>query len=583
MSDNKRNENQNAEEMQALFDLLQRMEQRDEARRAYAFSHPEAADLITPEDEEEPRQFQIDSFVPVGMSDYDVSELLITTEENEAPHFVADDTAWETDGVAPRPSVRRNPFAALWTGFRDNLPKKGDAPRTKARKWGFLTSLLVMLVALVYLAVDLLLIPAQNTKLKNELIELYHPEDSQVVVSEEDDQYPEKMLASFRDLYDRNDEVRGWISYHADNSKDFLNIEYPIVYSGDNEKYLKKDFDGNKNRNGTLFFDKANHLESYKDKNRSLIVYGHNMASGQMFAGLNKFLGSVSNARSAATLTLSTLYRQDEYKVFAVILTDESDTRVGRYFNTRRTTFTSDSDFLQYIDEMRARSMFDYPVDVQGSDEILVLSTCTGKTSAHVKDGRLVVVARRVRDGETASVDTAKIVKNDDVIMPYYWYMNQKLTPHKYYLEEGLDYGDVPDEPNGSTQHTGRVESTTTTETVDGEDTTTADGDGTTATTADDDDTTTRRPTTGTTTGTKPTTGTTKPTEGTDPTEEPKPTESTDAGDATEPTDTTAPTTEPTEPTTEPTESTTEATTEATTTTTTEATTEPTTEPTTTE
>ena len=59
-----------------------------------------------------------------------------------------------------------------------------------------------MVVAIVYLVVDLLIIPAQNDQLKGELIDLYHPEQSQVVVR--DDNYPANMLASFQELYDRN-------------------------------------------------------------------------------------------------------------------------------------------------------------------------------------------------------------------------------------------------------------------------------------------------------------------------------------------------------------------------------------------
>lgn len=335
MSDYKPNENQNhsTEDMQALFDLLGRLEKREDAHRPqggiHTFSETEPLDLIAVEEADlhlEPARFQ-----PNGWSEGDIQDLLLIHQDE----FDSEDEEDEEERPAP-PRARRNPFGALWAGFCSNLPHKEDSVGTKVRKYGFLTSLLVMLVAVVYLAVDLLLIPAKNTQLKNELIDLYHPEQSQVVISEENGNYPENMLASFKDLYDRNNEVRGWISFHAYGKKDFLDIEYPIVYSGDNEKYLKKDFDGNKNRNGTLFFDRANKLNSAEDKNRSLIVYGHNMASGQMFAGLNKFLGSVNNARIATTLTMSTLYRQDQYMVFAVILTDESDTVKGRYFNTWR-------------------------------------------------------------------------------------------------------------------------------------------------------------------------------------------------------------------------------------------------------
>lgn len=572
MSDHKPNANKNPEDMQALFDLLNRLERREEVRRYQenltAFTNPEPADLITVEtpDSQSPEEnirLEPARFQPTPLVETDARDLLLTADEEplEMKEYLltAEDMA-DSEELPEKPKNRRNPFKALWSGFCGNWPRKGDSTGTKVRKCGFLFSLLVMLVAAIYLVVDLLIIPAKNTQLKNELIGIYHPEQSQVVVSVDDKKYPENMLASFKDLYDRNDEVRGWISYHADGKKDFLNIEYPIVYSGDNEKYLKKDFDGNQNRNGTLFFDESNRLNSYGDTNRSLIVYGHNMASGQMFAGLNKLLGSVNNARSAATLTLSTLYRQDQYLVFAVILTDESDRVQGHYFNTRRTSFTNDTDFHKYIEDMRARSLFDYPVDVQDDDSILVLSTCTGR-SAKVKDGRLVVVARRVREDESATVKTSAIVKNEDVIMPYYWYVNQKKDLHPYYVTADSEDPVSPNPPSGSTINTGYSESTTTVE-----------GDVTaTDSTADGETTTASRPVAGTTAPTKPvigpTAGTTAPTKSTTgtsatgstaPTGTAAPTDGTSAADTTAPTESTAPTTEPsTEPTTEPVETTT--------------------------
>lgn len=378
-------------------------------------------------------------FQPTAEEAKDSRALLLTPDEVSAETAVdpTTETVEESELMLPDPpATRNNPFKALWRGFCSNFPRRGDSAGTKARKFGFLTAMLVMLCALAYLAVDLLVIPARNTKLKNDLIQIYHPEQSQVILPSTGNNYPKKMLASFKDLYDRNSEVRGWISFHADAKKDFLDIEYPIVYSGDNEKYLDIDFDGNKNRNGTLFFDQNNRLNSYEDTNRALIVYGHNMASGQMFAGLNKFLGSVNNARSAPTLTMSTLFRENEYVVFAVMMTDESDGMEGRYFNTRRTSFSNDADFMEYIEGIRMRSLFDYPVEVEADDELLVLSTCTSKSTSKLKNGRMVVVARRLRDGEKLAKDHAEsIVKNDDVIMPYYWYINQDMKPHQYYAD----------------------------------------------------------------------------------------------------------------------------------------------------
>lgn len=586
MSDLKPIENFSDEDMQALLDLLERLGKRDEVRRYQERMRANSQTPVVEEKEAETVRPVPASFELVDLPAEDSRDLLLleTEDGDEEEDFVRpaiasfqlDDlpsadsrdlllTDWEDPlkmseylidepgseyligaeadvlydneegDLPPPPKNRRNPFKALWLGFCGNLPRKGDSTGTTIRKCGFLFSLLVMLLAIAYLVMDLVVVPVQNDQLKKELIALYHPEKSEVVVSKQEvmkNHYPLNMLASFTGLYDRNDDVRGWISYHASGKKDFLDIDYPIVYQNvkDTENpYLNHDYDGDKNKNGTLYFAQNNRLNSYRDTNRALIVYGHNMASGQMFAGLNKMNGNLNNARAAATFTMSTLFRVDQYKVFAVVLIDEAD-RNDRSYNMWRTQFASDTDFLRHIDGIQARSMFRYPVEVTADDQILVLSTCTGKSSAHVKDGRLLVVARRVRDGEEATVDTSKITKksyapnaDDSVIMPYSWYINQNKPVHKYYIEHGLTSGPMvstqstQSKPTTSTRP-GQTTATGTTGTATGTTGTgSTDATGTTDTTTPSGSTTQTGSSTNASSSATQSTVTTKPTEPTKP------------------------------------------------------------------
>lgn len=445
------------------------------------------------------------------------------------------------DGDLPPIPPRRNPFVVIWEGLRSNLPARGDTPGELARKGAFLLALLVLLISLGYIVADVLVMPMQNEQLYQGLQEVYHPENSEVMEDKEGN-YPTGMLASFRELYDRNDEVRGWISYHASGNKDFLKIDYPIMFSGDNDKYLTRDFNEKKNKNGALFFDKNNKLNSTEDVNKSLIVYGHNMASGQMFAGLNKFIGSVSNARAATEITMSTLYENNTYQVFAVLITDEDEVAKW-YFNTRRTQFSSDEDFLSFVQRLRDRSLFDYPVTVTAEDELLVLSTCTAKSTAKIKNGRLVVVARKMRPGDT-KMPTDKIQRNSDVIMPRSWYINQGLVLHEYY---GGDH-------SGITTTTGKRTFSTMSTSTSISHMTTGTGTSGTRTTSSGSKTTALIPGSNTTPSGN-TTSMSKPTNSTAPTSSSSSTTSAGNGSSTTPTnstvstDSTTATTESTEPT----------------------------------
>lgn len=91
--------------------------------------------------------------------------------------------------------------------------------------------------------------------------------------------------------------------------------------------------------------------------------------------------------------------------MFAVLLVS-SNTGDNDYFNYfDHATFASDAEFYDYIRQLQECSKFDIPVDVEASDALLTLSTC-------IDDNRLVVVARRLRDGETkdelvSAVETA--------------------------------------------------------------------------------------------------------------------------------------------------------------------------------
>lgn len=351
--------------------------------------------------------------------------------------------------------------------FGRHLFRRGDSLGAVLRKFLFWAAAALLVVLLVGAMYDLGIRPLIAAQQEQHLADTYDP-DAEGTVGEQESRYPKGMLASFRGLYDINPQVVGYIQYHAQAQEDFLQIDYPVVYAGDNTTYLNTNFYGDASVDGTLFLD-----ERCNDDAASLtIVYGKNAANGRMFAGLNSLVGSVYDARAAATLTYSTLYEKNEYRVFAVVLTDESATG-SAFFNSCRTSFDTDAEFNEHIKAVKARSLFDYGVDVSASDDVLVLVTDASASVAKISNARIAVYARRVRAGDTTSL----IVKNDDVIMPLAWYAAQNIRTHGYYT----------------------ASSTTTAPTTG---TTAAPTTGTTVPSADESDETTTTTTTGTTTTT---------------------------------------------------------------------------------
>ncbi len=309
------------------------------------------------------------------------------------------------------------------------IPVKGDSVADVTRKSVLLISLAVFLCSLVVLLYYMVIEPRSTQNDNARYADLYYDTRGNDNHQTEN-AYPEGMQADFRQLYDINPDVAGWLSFHSTDNSHFLQIDLPVVHSGDNETYLNRAFDGSKSRSGTLFFDASNTF-SPGERNKVSIIYGHNMASGLMFAKLNQLMSNVYYARSAPIITMNTLYENSQYQVFAVLLLDE-DAPDDHYFNYLRTSFADDADFTNYVHRVRARSLYNYPISIDPDDNLLVLSTCTNRSQAKLSNGRLAVFARRVDSG-SAYTDTSLIEKNEDVIMPYAWYTAQGMTPHSYY------------------------------------------------------------------------------------------------------------------------------------------------------
>ncbi len=361
-----------------------------------------------------------------------------------------------------------SPFSKVGQGLRNIFPKKGDPASEIVRKIVLLLSLAVCLVSVGFLTYYMVIEPNQVNRENDSYVSLFN--DTKGNASAETSSETKDIQQSFRQLYSINNDIAGWLAFNSTDRDSFMKINLPVVWCGDNDTYLSRGFDGQYSRSGTLFFEQTNTFAP-GTSNKVTIIYGHNMASGTMFAPLNKLIGNVYRARSAATIHLDTLYGSNQYKVFAVLVSDEGAESKHR-FGYLRTTFADDTDFMNYVNELRARSLFDYPVDVQPGDQLLILSTCTNKSQVKVADGRLAVIARRVREGENTTTDTAKIVKNDDVIMPYAWYTAQSLAPHAFYTQS--DFVLPGTVTAGGTTTTDGNETTTQTGDTTGTDTTTS-------------------------------------------------------------------------------------------------------------
>jgi sortase B len=306
--------------------------------------------------------------------------------------------------------------AALRRFIQNVIPVRGDGRREIARKILLIASVSVMIagicIIISYYA------SSYGNRLENDRLKNMH--ESAVSVSQPSTAASSTgggMLPEFNSLYAGNSEIKGWITIPK------TNIDYPVVQSSDNSKYLKVGFDRQPNKDGAIFLD---YRDKIKPLSQDLIIYGHNMKDGQMFNELNKYERREGNDyvgfyNSSPLITFNTLYGHCTWKIFAVfVTTGDSDYKGSIYY--LNTGFSDAGSFNSFIADVRKRSFISTSVDVVPSDNLLTLSTCD-YVYPRTDDGeyaRLVVMARKVRAGESTAVAAA--TKNTDVVFPDYYY-----------------------------------------------------------------------------------------------------------------------------------------------------------------
>ena len=186
-------------------------------------------------------------------------------------------------------------------------------------------------------------------------------------------------------LYEKNRDLVAWIQIPEV-------LDLPVVYRN-NDYYLTRDFNKQKNASGTIFLD-VNH--PFKERTQNLLLHGHNMKDGTMFGHLVQYLHDDTYLRYHPFIYFDTLWHKEQYVIFAVlnVSLNPKDERFFNYFT--HDTFSSDIEFEMYIRQLQLRSQYAIPIDVQPTDALLTLSTC-------LDEDRLVIVCRRLRENETRS------------------------------------------------------------------------------------------------------------------------------------------------------------------------------------
>ena len=181
-------------------------------------------------------------------------------------------------------------------------------------------------------------------------------------------------MSTFLDYYN----FIGWIKI------DGTNVNYPVMQTPNKpDFYLKHSFDKSYSDYGVPYIDEA----CMTGISNNLVIYGHHMNDGSMFADLCKYTDA-DFCKEHPTIAFDTLSGLGKYEVVAAFK-----------FNTNRESFKyneytlmDEVQFAEFMENVFARQLYDTVVAAEYGDQLLTLSTCEYTYA----NGRFVVVAKKV-------------------------------------------------------------------------------------------------------------------------------------------------------------------------------------------
>ena len=208
------------------------------------------------------------------------------------------------------------------------------------------------------------------------------PEESRPEAPEEQAAPAREVDAGLVALHEENPDCIYWITIPE------TDIDYPVMFRPqEKDYYLKRDFYGNYSGSGTLYMDE----DCDPEWGDNLIIYGHHMNNGTMFAELENYK-SKDFYEAHPQITLQTLHGEETYRVMAAFTTP---VYTGNDFAYYSFSVTGDPTVYEaFVKECLSRSLYETGETAVYGRRLLTLSTCEYSQ----KNGRMVVVAVRVHN-----------------------------------------------------------------------------------------------------------------------------------------------------------------------------------------
>lgn len=174
-----------------------------------------------------------------------------------------------------------------------------------------------------------------------------------------------KIPVDFESLWEINPEIYAWIYIPG------TEVSYPVLqHDGDNDFYLHRSETGDYYSGGCIYSENYNHKD-FSD--RMTVLYGHNLRSGKMFAGLNDF-ADVEFFEGHRYMYVYLPDRELVYEIFAAYPHSREHLLINHDFDNEE---EYEAFFDDALGSMSLQANFsEGTVPDYDKDKVLTLSTC---------------------------------------------------------------------------------------------------------------------------------------------------------------------------------------------------------------
>ena len=193
-------------------------------------------------------------------------------------------------------------------------------------------------------------------------------------------------ISGYRQLYEQNNDFIGWVRI------DQTPIDYPVMYTPDHKDYyLQRNFEKLNSAYGVPY---VSELCVLGEEGTNLLIYGHHMKNGSMFAALDGYRDAAFY-QEHPLVRFDTLEEAGLYEIAGSWLIPNAGVQNQQVEQLFRLLFAqSEETFEQDWNAVQKNFFVDTGISVSYEDKLLALVTC----DYSYNDSRIVVIAKRLEE-----------------------------------------------------------------------------------------------------------------------------------------------------------------------------------------